>query len=698
MKKLLVLLVIVGSVALGQFSGPYYIGALGTGPSGSDPTYQTLKAANDAINAGTVTGNVTFYITSDLTEIANSALGVNTAGFTITYKPLDDLSTRTITFSKATDNGALSGGFVIGLANIDDWNTLTTTDNVVIDGYADAGSTRRLIWKSSAAANYLTGPLGVAGNSNNITIKNCTVISEAAASAGASNTYAIQIRNRFAVSNFNPDNITIDNNDITTTSVNTANGVGVSVNSTPTPATGIVIKNNTITARHRGIFMSYCASYEASGNTISVNHTTSGYASVGIAGNSGNSGIHNVFNNKLIQLGTATTTGAGNGIRGIQASGGGTYNIYNNFITGFSTPATGTAEAVGIRVGVGSTIYNNTIVMNNVSTTGPGTTPTAGIVAYTTTCDIQNNIIITEEDDFASYCIYASSLPATSNYNNLYRSGTVNAKIGFYTAAQATLLDWQTATITKDANSKSVAVTFAGATDLHLAGGSDGDVNLIGTPLASPYDFDIDGDGRNGTFPYMGADETNTLLPVELTTFTAVARGKNVELKWATATEHNNLGFEIEKSVNGVWSKIGFVQGAGNSNAPKEYGYVDAVNENATYSYRLKQIDRDGKFTYNNAIEVQVNAAVNSYQLAQNFPNPFNPATTIRFSVPQMENASVKVYDVTGREVVTLFNGVAAPGQVYNVQFNGAGLASGIYFYVLQTQSYRDVKKMSLLK
>lgn len=95
---------------------------------------------------------------------------------------------------------------------------------------------------------------------------------------------------------------------------------------------------------------------------------------------------------------------------------------------------------------------------------------------------------------------------------------------------------------------------------------------------------------------------------------------------------------------------------------------------------------------------MNVNTIVKSYELAQNFPNPFNPTTTIRFSVQQLEQASVKVFDITGREVATLFNDVAAPGQVYNVQFNATGLASGIYFYVLQTPNVREVKKMSLIK
>jgi hypothetical protein len=187
-------------------------------------------------------------------------------------------------------------------------------------------------------------------------------------------------------------------------------------------------------------------------------------------------------------------------------------------------------------------------------------------------------------------------------------------------------------------------------------------------------------------------------LPVELAAFTASAKGKNVELKWNTATEINNHGFEIERSVNGTWNKIGFVEGAGTSTAVKNYGFVDAVPASGKYSYRLKQIDNDGRFTYSSQVEATVAAVANDYTISQNYPNPFNPSTKINFTVKSMERATMKIYDVTGREVATLFNDVAQPGQVYSVQFNASHLASGIYFYVLSTPNFREVKKMSLLK
>jgi photosystem II stability/assembly factor-like uncharacterized protein len=89
--------------------------------------------------------------------------------------------------------------------------------------------------------------------------------------------------------------------------------------------------------------------------------------------------------------------------------------------------------------------------------------------------------------------------------------------------------------------------------------------------------------------------------------------------------------------------------------------------------------------------------AVKEFQLEQNYPNPFNPATNLRFTIPQAQAVTLKVYDVVGREVATLVNGPMQPGS-YSVQWNGAGVASGVYLYTLSTESFVQTKKMLLIK
>ncbi len=191
----------------------------------------------------------------------------------------------------------------------------------------------------------------------------------------------------------------------------------------------------------------------------------------------------------------------------------------------------------------------------------------------------------------------------------------------------------------------------------------------------------------------------NQALPVELTSFNASADGKVVTLRWQTATELNNYGFEIQRKHNNEeWMEIGFVEGAGNSEATQNYSYIDNTVFSGIYSYRLKQIDAGGSFKYSTVIEVDAGNIPEGFVLEQNYPNPFNPSTTIKFALAETQNAELKIYDVLGNEVATLFNGIADGGKVYEAVFNAVSLSSGIYFYRLETKNKVENRKMLLLK
>ena len=100
-----------------------------------------------------------------------------------------------------------------------------------------------------------------------------------------------------------------------------------------------------------------------------------------------------------------------------------------------------------------------------------------------------------------------------------------------------------------------------------------------------------------------------------------------------------------------------------------------------------------------NLVGVSKNTSIqpNEFKLNQNFPNPFNPATTISFTLPKKDFASIKIYDSTGKEVSSLINEVKSAGY-YEVSFNGSELSSGVYFYKLITSNYSETKNMILLK
>src|SRR5690606_16044772 len=86
-----------------------------------------------------------------------------------------------------------------------------------------------------------------------------------------------------------------------------------------------------------------------------------------------------------------------------------------------------------------------------------------------------------------------------------------------------------------------------------------------------------------------------------------------------------------------------------------------------------------------------------TYSLSQNYPNPFNPTTSIHFSTPSLQNVSLKVYDMLGRQVAELVNGMHQAGN-YTISFNGSELSSGVYYYKLEAENFTQTKQMVLVK
>ncbi len=192
----------------------------------------------------------------------------------------------------------------------------------------------------------------------------------------------------------------------------------------------------------------------------------------------------------------------------------------------------------------------------------------------------------------------------------------------------------------------------------------------------------------------LGSDDNQ--LPVELTEFTGRKSEQGVELAWRTASELNNSGFEVERKSNGAdWNTLGFVRGNGTTTEAQSYSFLDRM-ASGKVQYRLKQIDFDGQFEYSNVIEVDAGLP-KVFALEQNYPNPFNPTTVISYQLPVAGNVSLKLYDVLGKEVMTLVNGRQEAG-AYNFNFNASSLSSGVYFYRLQSGNFVQTKKMMLVK
>lgn len=190
----------------------------------------------------------------------------------------------------------------------------------------------------------------------------------------------------------------------------------------------------------------------------------------------------------------------------------------------------------------------------------------------------------------------------------------------------------------------------------------------------------------------------NGNVPVELTHFSAAVDGNLIDLRWITATELNNKGFEIQRRTKySDYETISFVEGKGTTTNANGYTYSDKVNSSGQYFYRLRQIDFDGSYEYSNEIMVDVTVIPGEFMLAQNFPNPFNPSTEITFSVDKTGYVSLNVYNILGQKVADLVNGITEAG-IYSVTFDAKDLTTGTYIYSLQSENQTISKKMVLIK
>lgn len=205
----------------------------------------------------------------------------------------------------------------------------------------------------------------------------------------------------------------------------------------------------------------------------------------------------------------------------------------------------------------------------------------------------------------------------------------------------------------------------------------------------------------------------DTPLPVELSSFSALAGDGEVILNWVTESEVNNMQFDILRALDSSeeYLMIGSVEGQFNTNQRTEYSFTDdAVANGTTYWYKLVDVDLNGVRTEHGPIfatpGLPDGLTPDQFKLYQNYPNPFNPSTTLQLYVPgnlsELSSVKVEIYNVVGQKVRTLFDGNMSAG-VHALTWNGnsdSGLAvpGGIYFAVLSTAAFQDNIKLVLLK
>jgi hypothetical protein len=194
-------------------------------------------------------------------------------------------------------------------------------------------------------------------------------------------------------------------------------------------------------------------------------------------------------------------------------------------------------------------------------------------------------------------------------------------------------------------------------------------------------------------------------LPIELSGFKgSVAVSTGAKLEWTTLSEINDYGFYVQRRGDNDAAfadlKESFVPGHGTSSVVQHYSFCDVNPLNGIVWYRLKQQDLDGSIHFTEAIMMDVTymVAPKEFALMNNYPNPFNPATTIQFSVAVSGRVTLRVYNSIGEEVATLFDGNAEPGQYHRVTLDGKNLSSGMYVYRLQSANNLSTRRAMLIK
>jgi subtilisin family serine protease len=191
-------------------------------------------------------------------------------------------------------------------------------------------------------------------------------------------------------------------------------------------------------------------------------------------------------------------------------------------------------------------------------------------------------------------------------------------------------------------------------------------------------------------------------IPVELTAFNIDVNKDEVILRWSTATETNNNGFEVQRAFlhnefgKSPYAPVVFVEGYGTTTETRNYSYSDKQLNPGIYFYRLKQMDFDGSFTYSQEVSVEVSIPA-EFSLMQNYPNPFNPMTTIEYSLAEKADVKILIYSVLGKQISSLVNMTKEAGY-HKYYFDASGLPSGTYIYQIRAGNFIQTKKMMVIK
>ncbi|MDR3666757.1 MAG: hypothetical protein P4L35_07940 [Ignavibacteriaceae bacterium] len=465
-----------------------------------------------------------------------------------------------------------------------------------------------------------------------------------------------------------------------------------------------------------------CNIYSGPGSNLTVRNCTLNYSEQGTDHNEGNLGIYidgttntlmeydtltGNFSNIRIGFGLNTFT---NGLivrycvlknpkwDNVDDDGSaGALFYYNYFETSiinvyFFTDGSGDFEAYAAK---NCAYYNNTFITHG----GDGSIHLNSKTGINNGIEFKNNIFYS--DNSAGYFLYeevSGQMGSWTFTNNIYYMTTTSPHNWYrHGVTYNTLAQWQA--LGYDANSFYADPLFDNyaTRDLSLKSGS----KAISSGTNVGLTADLMGTAVPSNNPDMGAIQHNVgLLPVELISFCGSYLNNSVHFTWTTATEINNQGFDVERNSNSSWKKIGFVKGKGNSVIKNDYSFNDNNPVGNKIQYRLKQIDNNGNFRYSDVVNITITPEAFSIG---NYPNPFNPSTKIRYTIPSESMINLEIYNIIGEKIDELKNEIQQPG-TYEIRWSGDNHPSGIYLLsIIESPLNRSERisktiKMNLIK
>lgn len=692
-------------------SGTYYI------PQGTnDKGFATLAEAIDVVNEYGLSGETTFLLDSDLDEIDQLRFnrGDLSESTRLTIKPADGKQVKITTKSfRFVDTGFIT-----------------------VDGSSNGTDSRDLTIENTGTSNAI---IGFYSNTLNITFKNLNVTY--ADTVDASNTYAILANRRESSGDTGrSENLVIENVKIGTPEHTFRDAIWVlgSTSIADHFQLNTSILNNEMYVGRSAFRSQTHINTVISGNKIKVYSQEAG----GVPAINLNTPIENfTFINNEISFVSNTSVDSTSFV-GVNATNTliNTVLIANNTFTNAGFTGAGTSDSFyafrheGSSTSAKFQLYHNTVKFTEAGEAGIHTVVGASATASSSaSMDIKNNIFVNERDAANSYIYQWENDALTSDFNNIVisASGSV-ALVGGNTSGS--LADWIEDSA-NDSTSTEVAVTFVSDSDLRLSGASIGDDALAGIPIASVA-TDIDGTERSTTAPYKGAFEGSIPLlgedVPEIGAFALVSPADDstivltgivntvLEISWEMPSAPDSVTFTwYADTVGGDFSNPILSYSADDAGSTNKLtltygtlhdtldamGVSDGSSIDIIWNVKAKAgvTERFAEASFNLtlfrdlSVSTEIDDKPEAFTLYQNYPNPFNPTSNIKFTLPATVQVRLDVYNINGQLVATLVNSKLNAGE-HVVQFDGKGLASGVYLYRIVAGKHSEMKRMTLIK